>query len=78
MNRMTSKNIRITEAELPKACAYIADHFAAHSWWPKEQPGEAKREFDLMKDSALSLNAWCDKWLDAGQCKKLEKVLRTS
>lgn len=74
---MTSKNMRITEAELSKARAYIADHFAAHSWWPKEQPGEAKREFELMQGSALSLNAWCDKWLDAEQCKKLEKALRT-
>lgn len=73
---MISKNIHITEAELPKVRNYIADQFTAHSWWPKEQPGEAKREFDQMKGSAISLNAWCEKWLDAGQCEKLEKALR--
>ncbi len=74
---MTSKNINITEAELSKACDYIAQQFAAHSWWPKEQPGEAKREFDLMKSSVTALNVWCERWLDAGQCKKLEKALRS-
>lgn len=74
---MTSKKIHITEAELSRAGNYIANQFTAHSWWPTEQPGEAKREFDLMKGSAASLNAWCEKWLDAGQCKKLEKALRT-
>jgi hypothetical protein len=73
---MTSKNIRITEAELPRACDYIARQFAAHSWWPTEQPGEAKREFDLMKGNAIALTAWCEKWLDVGQCNKLEKALR--
>jgi len=73
---MTSKKVNITEAELSQACDYIAQQFAAHSWWPTEQPGEAKREFDLMKGSATALNVWCERWLDAGQCKKLEKALR--
>lgn len=73
---MSSKNIHITESELSKACAYIDQQFASHGWWPKEQPGEARREFDLMKGSAAGLNAWCEKWLDTGQCRKLEKSLR--
>jgi hypothetical protein len=76
VSHMTAKNISITESELSKARDYIASQFSAHSWWPKEQPGEAKREFDLMKGSATALNAWCERWLDAGQCKKLEKALR--
>ena len=53
---MTSKNLNIKENELPKACDYIAQQFAANSWWPCEQPGEAKREFDLMKGSPTGLN----------------------
>ncbi|GEM_PF-424114 len=77
VNFMNSKKIVITESDLPKACNYIAKQFAAHSWWPSEQPGEAKREFDLMKDSATALNVWCERWLDAGQCKKMEKEIRS-
>jgi hypothetical protein len=71
------KKINLIEADLSKACDYIAKQFAAHSWWPTEQPGEAKREFDLMKGNATALNVWCERWLDAGQCKKLEKELRS-
>ncbi|MGZ8160251.1 MAG: hypothetical protein ACXWT4_15775 [Methylobacter sp.] len=72
---MKPKHIITTEDELSNARDYIARQFAAHSWWPREQPGEAKREFDLMKDSAVSLNVWCEKWLDTGQCQKLKKNL---
>lgn len=74
---MNSKKTHLTEADLPQACNYIAQQFAAHSWWPTEQPAEAKREFDLMKGSATALNVWCERWLDAGQCKKMEKELRS-
>ncbi|WP_258076136.1 hypothetical protein [Methylobacter tundripaludum] len=77
VNLMNSKKTDLTEADLPKACDYIAKQFAAHSWWPTEQPGEAKREFDLMKGSATALNVWCERWLDAGQRKKMEKELRS-
>ena len=77
VNLMNSKKIDLTESDLSKACNYIAKQFAAHSWWPDEQPGEAKREFDLMKGSATALNVWCERWLDAGQCKKMEKELRS-
>jgi len=72
---MTSRNINITEDELSKACDYIAKQFVVHSWWPCEQPSDAKREFDLMKGSATALNVWCERWLDAGQCKKIEMEL---
>jgi hypothetical protein len=71
------KKIDLTEADLPKACNYIAKQFAAHSWWPTEQPGEAKREFELMKDSVTALNVWCERWLDEGQCRKMENELRS-
>jgi hypothetical protein len=77
VNLMTSKKIDLTEADLPKACNYIAKQFAAHSWWPTEQPGEAKREFELMKDSVTALNVWCERWLDEGQCRKMENELRS-
>ncbi|HEY8036373.1 MAG TPA: hypothetical protein VIF37_12400 [Methylobacter sp.] len=74
---MNSKKIDLTESDLSKACDYIVKQFAAHSWWPSEQPSEAKREFDLMKGCATALNVWCERWLDDGQCKKLEKEIRS-
>lgn len=74
---MNAQQLKVTEAELSRACDFIARQFAAHSWWPGEQPGEAKREFALMKGSAASLNLWCERWLDAGQRRKLEKALRS-
>ena len=74
---MNSKNIEITEKQLPQACHYISKQFAAHSWWPCEQPGEAKREFDLMKGSASALNIWCERWLNTQQCQKLAKEIES-
>lgn len=68
--------MKITESELSAACAYLKSQFAAHSWWPKEQPGEALHEFKLMQGSAASLTVWCEKWLDAGQLRLLEKAIR--
>ena len=75
VNDMDSKKITITEEQLPKASDYISQQFIAHSWWPCEQPGEAKREFDLMNGSATALNVWCERWLDTRQCQKLGKAL---
>lgn len=68
--------MKITESELPAACAYLQSQFAAHSWWPKEQPGEALHEFKLMQGSASGLTVWCEKWLDAGQLRLLEKAIK--
>jgi hypothetical protein len=65
--------MHLTDSEVDAACHYIRSQMETHSWWPKEAPGEAKREFELMCGTALSLNVWCERWLDAGQCKKLEK-----
>ena len=74
---MSSKNLEIKETELTNACNYISSQFAAHSWWPCEQPDEAKREFKLMSGSAIALNVWCEKWLDARQFQKLIKSLHS-
>lgn len=68
--------MKITEAELPAACAYLQNQFAAHSWWPKEQPGQALHEFTLMQGSAASLTVWCEKWLDTGQIRQFEKAIK--
>ena len=73
---MKEHTIKIAEAELDVARHYLQQQLEAHSWWPKEQPGEAKHEFALMKDSVISLNVWCDRWLDSGQCRALEKALK--
>ena len=72
---MSLKNIDIKENELASACDYISSQFIAHSWWPCEQPSEAKREFKLMGSSAIALNVWCEKWLDTRQCQKLKNSL---
>jgi hypothetical protein len=68
--------MHLTEHELEAARNYIIRQMDYQSWWPKEQPGEAKREFDLMSGTALSLNEWCDRWLDERQCEKLEQSIR--
>jgi len=68
--------MHLKDSEVDPACHYIRRHLDTYSWWPKEQPGEARREFELMNGTALSLNVWCDRWLDAGQYRKLEKSVR--
>ena len=73
---MKDHHIKITESELDTARRYLQQQLETHTWWPKEQPGEAKHEFALMKDSSVSLNVWCERWLDSGQQKQLAKVLK--
>ncbi|MGZ8153519.1 MAG: hypothetical protein ACXW0Q_13580 [Methylovulum sp.] len=68
--------INITESELKAACNYLQNQFAAHSWWPKEQPDQALHEFKLMQGSTTALNIWCQKWLDSAQLRQLEKAIR--
>lgn len=77
VNHMNSKKIDIKETELSNACEHISNQFVAHSWWPCAQPGEAKREFNLMKGSATALNVWCERWLDAQQCQKLKNSIQS-
>ena len=77
VNHMNSKKIDIKETELSSACEHISKQFAAHSWWPCEQPGEAKHEFNLMKGSATALNVWCERWLNTQQCQKLKSAIRS-
>jgi hypothetical protein len=73
---MKKHTIKISESELEAACRYLEQQLESHSWWPKEQPGEAKHEFALMKATASSLNFWCEKWLDSGQQRSLSKALK--
>ena len=68
--------MNITESELKAACEYLQSQFAAHTWWPKEQPGQALHEFELMQGSVAALNVWCQRWLDSGQLRQLKKALR--
>lgn len=68
--------MHLTDSELDAARRYIRGQMEIYSWWPKGAPGEAKREFELMCGTATSLNIWCDRWLDEGQLKKLEKSVR--
>lgn len=68
--------MHLTDPEVDAACHYIRRNMETHSWWPKEQPVEAQREFELMCGTALSLNVWCERWLDERQSKKLEKSVR--
>ncbi|MEQ1638636.1 MAG: hypothetical protein ABL903_18380 [Methylococcales bacterium] len=67
--------MKINASDLTRAQNYIQRQFDTRSWWPKEQPELAKHEFNLMQHDATALNVWCEKWLDAGQCKKLEKSI---
>jgi hypothetical protein len=73
---MKRNNIKITDNSLHVACDYLQRQFDTRSWWPREQPRLAEQEFLLMKGSAGALNVWCERWLDRGQCKKLESVIK--
>lgn len=68
--------MHIKPEELSTAQEYIQQHFSAHSWWPKEQPAQALHEFTLMQQDTIGLSAWCEKWLDAGQCRQLANALK--
>lgn len=74
--KMKKHEMKITETELEAARHYLQQQLETHTWWPKEQPGEAKHEFTLMKDNVISLNVWCERWLDSGQQRQLAKALK--
>ncbi|MFI3136333.1 MAG: hypothetical protein QX197_06090 [Methylococcaceae bacterium] len=67
--------MNIHPKNLPRAQHYIQRQFNSHSWWPKEQPEQAKHEFNLMQADSTALNVWCEKWLDAGQRQKLNNAI---
>ncbi|OQK18644.1 hypothetical protein AU255_01050 [Methyloprofundus sedimenti] len=75
---MKNNELKITENTLDIACDYVTKQFAAHSWWPKEQPDLAKQEFALMRGNAVAFNVWCERWLDAGQCRQLKAAIKKS
>lgn len=66
---------KITDSNLTMACEYLQKRLDTRSWWPKAQPGQAQKEFKLMNGSAGALNIWCERWLDLGQLKKLEREI---
>jgi len=68
----------INENNHSAACDYIQKKFDAHTWWPRAQPRLAKQEFNLMKNSTGALKVWCDRWLDSGQLRKLQRALKNS
>ena len=67
--------MKINDQNFAAACDYLQKQLATRSWWPREQPGLAKQEFKQMQGNAVSLNIWCEKWLDGGQCRQLEKAI---
>lgn len=67
---------KITETNHEIACDYLQKQFDTRSWWPKAQPGQAKQEFEQMNGSCGALNVWCERWLDLGQIRKLEREIR--
>jgi hypothetical protein len=67
---------KITEINHEIACDYLQKQFDTRSWWPKAQPKQAEEEFKLMNGSCRALNVWCERWLDLGQIRKLEKEIR--
>lgn len=65
----------VTNANINFACDYLQKQFDTRSWWPRAQPGLAKREFQLMNNSPEALTVWCYRWLDLGQIRKLERKI---
>jgi hypothetical protein len=56
--------MKITKAELEAARHYLQQQLETHSWRPKEQPGEARHEFTLMKANAiLSMSGVRNGWI---------------
>jgi hypothetical protein len=56
--------------------AYLQRQFNQLSWWPTEQPWKAKEEFEVMHNTPERLTAWCEKWLDGGEWRKLKKAIQ--
>jgi hypothetical protein len=68
----------INENNHSAACDYIQEKFHAHTWWPGPQPRLAKQQFNLMKNGTGALEVWCNRWLDSGQQRKLQRILKNS
>jgi hypothetical protein len=69
------KKFTLNPSNLAVAREYLRQQMETQSWWPKEQPHLAKEEFLQMQAAPDSLTAWCQKWLNSGQWRQLEKAI---
>lgn len=69
---MSRASFPIDAANLDAARAYIRQQFERLSWWPTQEPHQAREEFEQLPDTPEALVRWCEKWLDGGQWRQLK------
>lgn len=72
---MSKQSFAIDASNIEAVKGYIRQQFEQRSWWPTEGPLQAKEDFERMQGSPEHVTEWCEKWLDGGQWRALEKAV---
>lgn len=74
---MSKPTFKIDDANMEAVKTYIRLQFSNLSWWPGEEPLQAKEEFDCLQNNSNALIGWCEKWLDSGQWRQLKIAMKS-
>lgn len=75
---MAKQSFQIDASNFEAVKSYIQHQFAWLSWWPTEEPEQAKAQFQRMQANPEQLTQWCEKWLNGGQWRQLKNAIRKS
>lgn len=77
---MARSKFTITRQDKAAALAYISAKLR-DPYWPSEDTSrqmKAARKYHPAKGELVTLNAWCEKWLDSAQWTQLKNAIRAA
>lgn len=72
---MSRPSFSIDNSNLEAVRKHIRQQFNNLSWWPTQEPLQAKKEFEDMQASPAGLTDWCTKWLDGSEWRQLKRAV---
>ena len=77
---MARSRFTITRQDKTAALAYISNKLR-DPYWPSENTArqiKAERKYETAKRELVTLNEWCEKWLDSAQWTQLKNAIRAA
>ena len=77
---MAKSKYTITQQDVAAATTYLSRKLDDGYWLSEElsQNTKAEREHKNTKRDPVTLNAWCEKWLDSAQWTQLKNAIRAA
>jgi macrodomain Ter protein organizer (MatP/YcbG family) len=77
---MARSRFTITQQDTAAALAYISNKLR-DPYWPSEDTTrqlKAEREYETAKREPVTINEWCEKWLNSAQWTQLKNAIRAA